>query len=76
MNNSTHRLGIFFGIVASALCAIAGVWILRNLGFPTENLERDPTKVVFPALGLYFLGKAAYVGPHLILTAYQNKSEK
>lgn len=76
MANSKRPFGIVFGIVASALCAYAGVFLLLQKVNPDDGMS-----ILFRALGFYFLGKAVYVGPHLvltakILTAHQNKSEK
>jgi len=45
-------------------CLLGGVWILTKTGF-----DRSNDNVVWTGLGLYFVGKAFFVGPMLWLTA-------
>lgn len=53
-------LGLVAGILASLLCLCGGLYLL----FKTDG--KDSISV---GLGLYFVGKAFFVGPLLILTA-------
>lgn len=53
--------GLITGIVASILCLAAGIWILFNSGF-------DPDDPLTAGIGLYFIGKAFFVGPMLYLS--------
>jgi hypothetical protein len=47
-------------VISSALCFAGGLWILIYGGFDRD----DP---VGTGIGLYFLGKAFFVGPTLLL---------
>ena len=49
--------------LAFLLCLLAGLWIGANVGFASNH------GAVWAGLGLYFLGKAFFVGPILTLTA-------
>mgnify|MGYP001137413963 CR=1 FL=1 len=56
--------------LAFILCLIGGLWILANFGL-------NPKDTVWTGLGLYFIGKAFFVGPMLLVTAEQlSKSRK
>ena len=50
---------------ASLLCLAAGLWILICVGFQTKS------DAVWTGLGLYFVGKAFFVGPMLLVAAEQ-----
>jgi hypothetical protein len=50
----------WFAGIASALCFAGGLWILIYGGFDRD----DP---IGTGIGLYFLGKAFFVGPTLLL---------
>ena len=63
MTNTLRRLWIASGVIASALCLFAGVWLLTATGFDHED------NAWATAIGLYFIGKAFFVGPLLIITA-------
>ncbi|HLE46916.1 MAG TPA: hypothetical protein VI818_01365 [Candidatus Thermoplasmatota archaeon] len=58
-------VGSVFGVVASVACAGAGFWLLNE-----TEWGRDSEGVVWSALGVYFLGKAFFVGPMLAITAW------
>ncbi|MBI2077570.1 MAG: hypothetical protein HYT80_04245 [Euryarchaeota archaeon] len=58
-------IGSVFGALASVACAGAGVWLLNETGWGD-----DQEGVVWSALGVYFLGKAFFVGPMLAITAW------
>ena len=61
--------GILSGILAFALCMAGGIWILLNSGFDTED-------ALTTGIGLYFIGKALFVGPMLVLTTLKMCEEK
>ena len=53
------------GAVASfAFCLLGGLWILTKTGF-----DRSGDAFVWTGMGLYFIGKAFFVGPMLWLAA-------
>lgn len=53
-------------LLAFGFCFVGGLWILTKTG-----LDRDDD-AVWTGLGLYFVGKAFFVGPMLWLTAGQH----
>ncbi len=57
-----RRFGVVSGVLASLACLAAGLWLLTSAGFNHE----DPLPT---ALGFYFIGKALFVGPLLIVTS-------
>ena len=56
--------GVVSGALAFCFCMAAGVYLLATG-------EKDPLPV---ALGLYFIGKALFVGPMLVLAALQTET--
>ena len=66
MTAGMKKFGIVAGVLASTLCMAAGIWILVNSGF-------DPDDPIFAGIGLYFIGKAVFVGPMLILSSLQGR---
>jgi hypothetical protein len=58
MNKKIQRLGIFSAIFAFLFCFAGGLWILINTGF-------DPNDPTAAGIGMYFIGKALFVGPML-----------
>lgn len=60
MKRGYRLFGIVSGMAASALCLAGGIWILAHCG-------KDDA--LWVGIGLYFLGKAFFVGPMLVLTA-------
>jgi hypothetical protein len=57
---SPSQLGTWSAVVSFLLCFAAGAWLLAFGRFHTD----DP---IITGLGLYFLGKAFFVGPALYL---------
>jgi len=57
-------VGVICGVLASLICLFAGIWILYYVGF-----EASKDNAVSTGIGLYFIGKACFVGPLLIITA-------
>ena len=53
-------------VVAFLFCLIGGLWILCHSGF-----KSDGDSAVWTGLGLYFVGKAFFVGPMLLVAAEQ-----
>ena len=47
------------------LCLAAGIWLLSAVGFDHGD------EALWTAIGLYFVGKAFFVGPMLILATRQ-----
>lgn len=62
---SVKTLGVASGIVASVLCFLAGAWLLDG-----SNFGEGQGNYVWAALGLYFIGKAFFVGPLLAINAW------
>ena len=58
-------LGTICAIIAFVLCLTAGLWILTRTGLHFSGTEHDD--IVWEAMGLYFIGKAFFVGPLLLL---------
>ena len=63
MANTRRRLWIGSAVISSALCLLAGVWVLTETGFDHDD------DVLATAIGFYFIGKAFFVGPLLIATS-------
>lgn len=53
------------GMLAFLFCLAAGIWILVNTRF-------DPSEPLAVGIGLYFIGKALFAGPMLIITAMRS----
>lgn len=63
-----RNFGVIFSIISFVICLFAGIWILTETGFDHGN------DAISTAIGLYFVGKAFFVGPMLyITTKYNNK---
>ena len=65
MSKRIRRFGITSGILAFVLCLAGGLWILTSVGFEHD----DPLGT---GLGLYFIGKAFFVGPMLVIASLQS----
>ncbi len=57
-----HQMGKWSASVSFVFCIAAGLWILQAHGF---NMS-DPLE---SGIGLYFIRKAFFVGPSLLLAA-------
>lgn len=57
-------------VLAFTFCLAGGLWILTKTG-----LDRDDD-AVWTGLGLYFVGKAFFVGPMLWLTGQQHGAKR
>ena len=60
------KAGIIAGGLAFAFCLAAGLWILTKVGFD----HGDDT--LSTGIALYFIGKAFFVGPMLVLAALKH----
>lgn len=63
MNDKTKKLIVVCAILAFVFCLGGGLWILAKAGF---NFGNDAMST---GIGLYFVGKAFFVGPLLLVTA-------
>jgi hypothetical protein len=64
-------VGRIGAILAFVFCLGAGLWILTSVGF-----EHGDDDAVWTGLGLYFVGKALFVGPMLMLMVEQFNTNK
>ncbi len=60
-----RKVGMLCAAVASAACLLAGLWLLSKVGFSRGN------ETLSTAIGLYFVGKAFFVGPMLWMASAQ-----
>ena len=65
------KLGLFCGIAASLFCLAGGIWILT-----LDDVWDRSEDVIGAGIGLYFVGKAFFVGPMLYLTGRVAAREK
>jgi hypothetical protein len=56
------RISAVAGMLAFLFCLAAGIWILVNTRF-------DPDEPLAVGIGLYFVGKALFAGPMLIIAS-------
>jgi hypothetical protein len=69
MEDRTRFLGILSALVSFSLCLGAGVWILSKVGL-------DPgDQALTTGIGLYFVGKAFFVGPMLFLKTLEKDAK-
>jgi len=62
MDRKLRAFGIIAAALAFAICLTAGIWILAEVGFDTGD------GAVSTGIGLYFVGKAIFVGTLTIVT--------
>src|ERR1035437_8906965 len=60
MDGTMRRLGVVFALLAFVFCLGGGLWILNKTGLDHGN------DAVSTGIGLYFIGKASFVGPLLL----------
>ena len=63
MNDIVRKIGVASALVSFLLCLGSGFWILRGVGFQSDD------DAVWTGIGLYFVGKAFFVGPMLVVTS-------
>lgn len=66
MTTRLRTLARISAALAFLLCLFGGVWILSSVGF-----KHGDDDAVWTALGLYFIGKAFFVGPMLLVATEQ-----
>ncbi len=64
MAANPRGLALWAAALSFLLCIAGGLWILTSVGF-----KHDGDDAVWTGLGLYFMGKAFFVGPMLLLAA-------
>jgi len=62
MGSGLRKLCITGAVLSSILCLAAGLWVLINVGF------KGGENALWTGIGLYFIGKAFFVGPLLLAT--------
>lgn len=65
MNTKLKTLARVAAVASFLVCLAAGLWILICVGFQTKS------DAVWTGIGLYFVGKAFFVGPMLLVAAEQ-----
>ena len=68
LNMTDQQVGKWSAWISFVLCLAAGLWILIFAGF-------DPDDPLVSGIGLYFVGKAFYVGPSLLLDSKRRASD-
>ena len=68
MDEKMRKMCTCSAILAFVFCLSAGFWILSKTGF---NHDGD---AMATGIGLYFIGKAFFVGPMLFLAARKPKN--
>jgi len=63
MSDKMRRMSVVSAFLAFVFCLGGGLWILSKTGLDFGN---DAVSV---GIGLYFIGKAFFVGPMLLITA-------
>lgn len=63
MGKGLEKIGVVSAILSFFICLGGGIWILANVSFETGS------DAVWSGIGLYFIGKAFFVGPMLLITA-------
>jgi len=65
MSEKIRWLGIVCAVLAFLFCLSGGRWLLRAAGFDSGE------GAIYTGIGLYFIGKAFFVGPMLLIVAMQ-----
>ena len=63
METKIRRIGLISGILTFIICLIAGIYVLA-----TTNGFDSGSGGVYTGIGIYFIGKAFFVGPMLLIT--------
>jgi hypothetical protein len=69
MDEKLNHISAMAGMLAFLFCLAAGIWILVNTRF-------DPSEPLAVGIGLYFIGKALFAGPMLIITAMRSEKRE
>lgn len=70
MERTLRILGITSAFLSFTLCLVAGLWILATVGFKTDD------DAIWTAMAFYFIGKAFFVGPMLLIVTVKSTHEK
>jgi len=70
MSSLIQKIGRMAAVVSFVLCLGAGLWILTKTGLDRGN------DVISAGIGLYFIGKAFFVGPMLLLVSARQSAGK
>ena len=65
MNTKLKTLARVGALLSFLFCLLGGLWILKTAGFKSNS------DAVWTGIGLYFIGKAFFVGPMLLVAAEQ-----
>ena len=68
MQNKLRLFGSIAGMLSFLVCFAAGIWIVANVEF-------DPDDPLAMGIGLYFIGKALFVGPMLVIASAQLRDD-
>ena len=66
MDDKMRRMGVICALLAFVFCLGGGLWILGKTGLNNGN------DAVSTGIGLYFIGKAFFVGPMLLIMALKS----
>ena len=66
MDGKMRRLCVVFALLAFVFCLGGGLWILSKTGLDHGN------EAVSTGISLYFIGKAFFVGPMLLIMALKS----
>jgi len=64
VNKRLKTLARVSAAISFAICLAGGLWILTAVGF-----DHDEGDAMNTGIGLYFIGKAFFVGPMLLVAA-------
>lgn len=70
MTDIIQKTGLVSALLAFVLCLTAGLWILTKTGLDRGN------DVISAGIGLYFIGKAFFVGPMLLLVSARHRAKE
>jgi len=70
MSSIIQKIGFVAAMASFVLCLGAGLWILTKTGLDRGN------DVISAGIGLYFIGKAFFVGPMLLLASTRHHAKE
>lgn len=65
MPEDLEKFGTIAGIIAFLLCLVGGLVVI----FSTLGILADDEDYIWVGMGLYFMGKAFFVGPMLLIAS-------
>ncbi|OLE67386.1 MAG: hypothetical protein AUG09_02705 [Acidobacteria bacterium 13_1_20CM_2_68_7] len=63
MSDAMRAFGTVSGALAFLLCFLGGAWILTHVDLKSKD------DAIWVGMGLYFIGKAFFVGPMLVIAS-------